>query len=379
MTKIMYQSLWRPVYPYLKGLKGLSAPVYCIIYWLMVFQLVGGGQVLAQTCTSGPGLAHWSFDNAGDEQIDNSSGIPSSGGDNCVGKLLKRTDGGSNSTYVSTAGNVDSDYGPVCGGTKSICTGTWDKAAAFERYISITTTFAKGVKGKLSGLTFCEMTLARTKSGGGFSTNNMPEYYRVRLLKRVNGGSWAVVWTGSQKSTTKRDWSGSSSNPVPPSSWGNYNSSTDGLPLQTTNGTATVDYEFQISAYQTANSTSAQEIWDIDEVDVAGCCESLPCTPTSELVSWNFDNASDEQIDNSSGIPANGGNYSGCATVLLKRTDGGSNSVYTNNSSSGDYGPVCSSSKSICMGTWDKATAFERFITVRATFPAGKASRLYGI
>ncbi len=335
--------------------------------------------MLAQTCTPGPGLAHWSFDNAGDEQIDNSSGIPSSGGESCVGKVLKRTDGGSNSTYTNKVGNVDSDYGPVCQGTKSICTGTWDKATAFERYISVFITYPKGIKGKLSGLTFCEMTLSRTKSGGGFVNNNMPEYYRVRLRKRTNGGSWTVVWTGSQKSTTKRDWSGSSSNPVPPSNWGNYNSSTDGLPLQTSDGTATVEYEFQISAYQTSNSSSAQEIWDIDEVDVAGCCEAPPCTPTSELATWNFDNASDEQIDNSSGIPANGGSYSGCATVLFKRTDGGSNSVYTNSSSSGDYGPVCSSNKAICTGTWDKATAFERFITVRATYPAGKASRLYGI
>ena len=350
-------------------------------YLLAAVLLLGSSTLYAQTCTPGPGLAHWDFDGASDQQIDNSSGIASSGGGSCVGKVLKRTDGGSNSTYVSTVGNVDSDYGPVCSSRKSICTGSWDSATPFVRYISVITTFDKGIKGKLTGISFCELALARTKSGGGFNTNNAPENYQVRLRKRVNGGSWSVIWTGSVKATTRKDWTGTSSNPVPPSVWGTYNSNTDNFPAQTTNGTSTVDFEFQLSAFQNTNSSSSREIWDLDEIDIAGCCESLPCTPTSELVKWNFDNASDNQIDNSSGISPTSGDYSGCTSVLFKRSDGGSNSVYTDTpgGSSSDYGPVCASNKSICTGTWDSATPFDRYITTRVTFPSGKAGRLYGI
>ncbi|WP_144035932.1 immunoglobulin domain-containing protein [Spirosoma fluviale] len=346
---------------------------------LTALLIVGNTSVQAQTCTSTAGFAHWNFDNANDNEIDNSSGIPPSGGSGCVGKVLKRVDGGSNSVYNNTPGDVDSDYGPVCKSKKSICTGTWDKAAVFERYISVYITYPKGVKGKLSGITFCEMAMARTKASGGFGNNNRPENYRVRLRKRVNGGSWSVVWTGSARPTTKTDWTGSSSNPVPPTGWGSYNSDSDGFTTQSTDGTAEVEFEFQLSAYQNSDSNSSQEIWEIDEVDIEGCCDPAVCSPTNKLVEWDFDNASDNQIDNSSGIPASGGSYSGCASVVFKRTDGGSNSVYKADENSGDYGPVCASDRSICTGTWDSSTPFERKLILRITFPAGKAGRLYGL
>ncbi len=237
----------------------------------------------AQLCKATSGLVYWNFDNASDSQIDNSSGIATSSSFSCVTGLLKRTDGGSNSVYTNKVGSVSSDYGPVCKSSRSMCTGTWDSATPFDRYISIKVTYPAGIAGRLTGISFCEMTMAHTKSGGSYVTNNKPEKYQVRLLKRINGGSWTLVWTGSVQTTTQTDWTGTSSNPIPPAStaWGKYDSNSDGFSPQFVSGKSNTEFEFQISAFQNTDSSSSQEIWDIDELDISGCC----CT-THDALNW---------------------------------------------------------------------------------------------